>query len=132
MADARTIADRLRELRGRIDDAALRSGRDPSAVRLVVVTKDVSGDRVREALAAGVTDLGENRAQEMTRKMEELAGIAPAPRWHFIGTLQRNKVREVAGHVAMIHSIDSAELGIAVGERAAAAGGVQDALLEVN
>lgn len=132
MTAAGTAADRLAEVRARIDEAARRSGRDPSGVRLVVVTKDVSADRVREAVAAGATDLGENRAQELERKMDELAGIEPAPRWHFIGTLQRNKVRQVAGRVAMIHSIDSAELGRAVAERAAAAGETQDALLEVN
>ncbi len=132
MTAAQTVADRLAEVRERIDAAARRSGRDPSAVRLVVVTKEVSPARVRAALAAGANDLGENRAQELMRKMEDLVGVSPAPRWHFIGTLQRNKVRQVSGRVALIHSVDSADLGRAVADRASAAGLVQDVLLEVN
>jgi pyridoxal phosphate enzyme (YggS family) len=126
------VARRLAEVRARIAEAARRAGRDEAEVRLVVVTKDVPPERVREALAEGACDLGENRAQEMLAKMAALADAAPAPRWHFIGVLQRNKVRLVVGRAALIHSVDSVALGRAVAARARAAGAVQEALLEVN
>lgn len=125
------VAARLAEVRDRIATSARASGRDPSAVRLVVVTKDVPAGRVLEAIDAGATDLGENRAQELLEKMDGLAGAA-THRWHFIGTLQRNKAKLIAGRVAVIHSIDSEALGREVAARAVATGGVQDVLLEVN
>jgi pyridoxal phosphate enzyme (YggS family) len=126
------VAQRLGKVRARIAEAAIDSGRDPATVRLVVVTKEVPPERIRDAIEADATDLGENRAQELAAKMEVLTGVAPAPRWHFIGTLQRNKVKLVAGRVALIHSVDSAELGRAISERAAAEGVIQDVLVEVN
>jgi PLP dependent protein len=126
------IAGRLAHVRERIAEAAARAGRDPGEIGLVVVTKDVTAERAAEALDAGATDLGENRAQELTAKMETLAGRTPAPRWHFIGTLQRNKVKVVVGSVAFIHSIDSIPLGRAVAARAEGLGIVQEVLLEVN
>jgi PLP dependent protein len=125
------IAARLSDVRRRIANAADRAGRDPASVRLVVVTKDVDPGRVAEAVAAGATELGENRAQELASKVQAIAG-PHQPRWHFIGTLQRNKVKGVVGVATLIHSIDSIELGRAVGARAANLGIVQDALLEVN
>ena len=126
------LARRLAEVRGRIALAAERAGRDPAGVRLIVVTKDVSPERAAEAADAGATDFGENRARELVTKMEALADRRPGPRWHFIGTLQRNKVKTVIGSVSLIHSIDSVPLGRAVAERAASLGVVQDVLLEVN
>jgi PLP dependent protein len=126
------IAERLVRVRERIAGAAERSGRDATDIRLVVVTKDVPPDKIRIAVEAGASDLGENRVQELLPKMDELSWLAAGPRWHFIGTLQRNKVRSVAGRVALIHSIDSIELGRAVGQRAADQGTTQDVLLEVN
>ena len=128
------VAERLAAVRERIAAAAKRAGRSPDDVRLVVVTKDASADRVAEAIAAGATDLGENRAQELARKMAALEQAPPPspPRWHFIGTLQRNKVRAVVGRVVLVHSTDSAALGRAIAVRAAGLGVVQDVLLEVN
>lgn len=125
----RGIAARLAAVRDRITRAAERGGRDPSDVLLVIVTKDVPPDRIRDAIAAGATDLGENRAQELVRKLE---AEAAAVRWHFIGSLQKNKVRAVTGRVALIHSIDSAGLAQVVGRRAAEAGSTQDVLVQVN
>lgn len=129
---AADIAGRLADVRERIRRAAVRAGRDPGEVRLVVVTKDVDAARASEAVAAGATDLGENRAQEFVAKVSALAGARPAPRWHFIGTLQRNKIKDVVGVASLIHSVDSVALGGGVAARAAAAGIVQDVLLEVN
>lgn len=126
------VAGRLRAVRERIARAAERAGRDPGEVLLVVVTKDVPEQGIREALEAGATDFGENRAQELVRKMEALSAAGASLRWHFVGTLQRNKVRFVAGRVALIHSIDSTDLARAVARRALRLGRTQDVLVEVN
>jgi len=114
-----TTADRLASVRARVDAAARASGRSPEAVTLVVVTKEVDLDAIRSVLAAGATDLGENRAQELVPKAEAIARDAVhAPRWHFIGRLQRNKVRAVASHVALWQSIDREDVAREVAHRA--------------
>jgi hypothetical protein len=126
------VPEALRAVESRIARACERAGRPRGEVTLVVVTKDVDASRAREAVAAGATDLGENRAQEFLQKAAELSGLEPAPRWHFIGSLQRNKVRSIVGRVALVHSVDSIPLGLDIGKRAADADLVQDVLLEVN
>ncbi len=105
-----SVAERLADVRARIERAARDASRDPASVELVVVSKTVASERVRDALAAGVTDLGENRAQELVGKASELDDVVPPPRWHFIGRLQRNKVRMLAPRVSLWHSIDREEL----------------------
>jgi pyridoxal phosphate enzyme (YggS family) len=124
------IADNLAAVRARIEAAATQAGRRAQDVTLVAVTKEVDATRVREAVALGVSDVGENRAQELTSKQSALAG-SPV-RWHMIGTMQRNKVPQVVGHVSLIHSVDSSRLANAIGRRAAAEGLDQEVLLEVN
>jgi pyridoxal phosphate enzyme (YggS family) len=97
----------------------------------VVVTKTVPEERIRDALEAGVRDLGENRAQELVAKAEALESAPPggdAPRWHFIGRLQRNKVRMLAPHVELWHSIDRPELADPLSRHAPGA----RVLVEVN
>ncbi len=115
------VAEHLTEVRARVAAAARSAGREPDAVTLVVVTKEVGLDGVRAAIAAGAVDLGENRAQELVTKAEALAGDEDAPararRWHFIGRLQRNKVRAAAPYVALWQSIDRAELAVELGHR---------------
>lgn len=123
-----TVAERLDAVRAVVADAARRVGRDPSDVTVVVVTKNVDAARVRDAIAAGARELGENRAQEMHAKVLALGDDASAVRWHFIGRLQRNKVRMVAPYVTLWESIDRLELGRAV---AHAAPGAQ-VLVQVN
>jgi pyridoxal phosphate enzyme (YggS family) len=108
------IAARLAEVRERIAAAARASGRDPDAVTLIAVSKEVDAVAVRDALAAGQRDFGENRAQELAAKAELLEAASPAPVWHFIGRIQRNKVRAVAPAVALWHSVDRAEVGEAI------------------
>ncbi len=98
-------------------------------VRIVAVTKGHPADAVHAALAAGLTDVGENRVQEALRKQDEL-GALPVE-WHLIGTLQRNKARHAAGRFALIHSVDSVELAHEVARRTAA-GSRQAVLLQVN
>lgn len=118
-----SIAGNLVDLRGRIAGAAVRAGRDPDDVALVVVTKEVDLAAIREAIAAGANDLGENRAQELVPKARTLADETNDVelRWHFIGRLQRNKVAALAPHVTLWHSIDRVELGRSVAQHASAA-----------
>jgi len=114
-----TVAEQLAEVRERIATAARASGRGPDTVTLVVVTKEVDVDAIRAALTAGATDLGENRAQELVPKAEAIArDDTHAPRWHFIGRLQRNKVRAAAPHVALWQSIDRDDVAREVAHRA--------------
>jgi PLP dependent protein len=122
------IAANLEDIRQRVARAATASGRDPSEVTIVVVTKTVPEARIREALDAGARHLGENRAQELVAKAAALADLAPAPRWHFIGRLQRNKVRMLAGTVDLWHSIDRMELADPLARYASGA----RVLVEVN
>ena len=111
-----TVAAGLDSVRERIASAARAAGREPGDVTLVVVTKEHGVDDVRAALDAGASDLGENRAQELLAKADALEPDR-RPRWHFIGRLQRNKVRALARHVALWESIDRAELAAEVGHR---------------
>jgi pyridoxal phosphate enzyme (YggS family) len=123
------IADNLRTVRDRIAAAARRAGRDPSSVRLVVVTKTVDAGRVREAAAAGATILGENRVQEAKEKIELLGPIAS---WHLIGRLQSNKAKYAVRLFDLIHSVDSIGLAKELDRQAAKIGKVQDVLVEVS
>jgi len=107
------IADRWREVSARVADACARANRPASEVTIVAVSKTQPAAAVREALAAGATDFGENYAQELATKRAEVAG----GRWHFIGRLQRNKAKLVAGHVALVHAVDSVELAAELGKR---------------
>ena len=113
-----TIATRLEAVRERVAAACERAGRDPAGITIVGVTKTHPVDAVEEALAAGQVDLGENRAQELVPKAEEAADMGLAPRWHFIGGLQRNKVRQVLPHIAVLHSLDSLRLATEIEKRA--------------
>jgi len=117
-------------VRSRIAAAAARAGRPAESVRIVAVTKGHPLERAREAAAAGLLDLGENRVQEALAKQDAWPD-APV-RWHLIGHLQRNKVRLAVGRFALIHSLDSIRLADALEAAAAAAGSVQDVLVEVN
>lgn len=98
------IARNLSDIQLRMANAARRVGREPSAVRLVAVTKYAQLDWVRELVALGQVDLGESRPQQLAERAAELG---PDIRWHLIGHLQRNKVEIVLPRAAMIHSVDS-------------------------
>jgi pyridoxal phosphate enzyme (YggS family) len=121
-----TIAERWSQIRARVDAACARAGRAPGEVTIIAVSKTHPVTAVREALAAGATDFGENYAQELAEKRREL----PDVRWHYIGRLQRNKAKLVAGQVALVHAVDTVELAQELGKRAA--GGTQPVLLSVN
>ena len=126
------LAAAVTEVRARIAAAARRVGREPDAVRLVAATKTVPAERVAEAVALGVTDVGENRAQELLVKADTLAATAPSMQadvcWHFLGRLQRNKVRGLAGRVTWWQSVDREALGAAIARHAPGA----RVLVEVN
>jgi pyridoxal phosphate enzyme (YggS family) len=127
------IAARWAAVRARVDAAARRAGRDPADVTVVAVSKTHPAAAAVAAVAAGAVDLGENYAQELVAKAAEVAALTSAPvRWHFIGRLQRNKAKLVAGKVALVHAVDSVELGVELGKRAAAIGAVQPVLIAVN
>jgi len=126
------IAERLAEVRARIDAAARAAGRDPASVRLVAVSKTHPASAIREAYAAGQRDFGESYAQELRDKAEELADLADL-RFHFIGHLQTNKAKYVAKAASFVHSVDGEELARELDKRARAAGRpVLPVLLEVN
>lgn len=115
------VAQRVAVARDRIEAA----GGDPDRIRLVAVTKGFDVNVVRAALDAGLVDLGENYAQDLSAKVAALNravdDAAPRPRWHFVGRLQRNKVRKIAPYVAAWQSVDRLELGTEIARRAAGA-----------
>ena len=111
------IAENAARVRGRIADAAARSGRTATDITLVAVTKYVSADLVRLLVEAGCQDLGESRPQQLWDKAAALADLPI--RWHFVGHLQRNKVRRTLPLLAMIHSVDSPRLLAALEEELA-------------
>jgi PLP dependent protein len=124
------IGENLRLVFERVRLATQRSGRPDGSVRLVAATKSVGLDRIREGIAGGLTILGESRLQEALPKIEALRG--DPVRWHFIGRLQRRKVRSVVGGFDLIHSVDSVQLAEEISRRAQEAGLTQAVLLEVN
>lgn len=101
-----TLEDRVAQGVARVHERIAASGGEPGAVRLVAVTKGFGPDAVEAALAAGVSDLGESYAQELATKAGAVAHGTPAPRWHFVGRLQRNKVKVLVPLVCLWHSVD--------------------------
>ena len=125
-----SIAENIAAVRQQMDQAARETGRTGADVILVGASKMNDAAACREAIAAGIDVLGENRVQEMTEKLSQNA-YDGAP-LHFIGHLQRNKVKQVVGKVALIQSVGSLPLLEAVEKEAEKQGIVQDILLEVN
>ncbi|HTP67019.1 MAG TPA: YggS family pyridoxal phosphate-dependent enzyme [Geobacteraceae bacterium] len=124
-----SIADNLQAVRSRITAAALRAGRDPAEVRLVAVSKTKPAAFVDEAARCGQPLFGENYAQELAAKAKE---VKDPVEWHFIGSLQSNKVRQIAGLVTMIHSVDRFSLAEEIDRQWGKRGLVCDVLIEVN
>jgi len=112
----------------RVRDRIAGAGGDPERVTVLAVTKGHGIDAVRAALAVGLVDIGEDRAHELAAKAEELGDGSPEPRWHFIGQLQRNKVRSVAHLVHVWQSVDRLRLGEEISKRSPGA----KVLVEVN
>ncbi len=123
------VAGNVARIRERMARAAERSGRRPEEIRLVAASKQVETARIREAIAAGITDVGENYVQEAAAKRSQIGEKA---RWHLIGHLQRNKAAQAARIFDIIQTVDSPRLAEAIGRRAGADGRTLSVLLQVN
>jgi len=135
---AEQIAANLHDVRERMDRSLRVSGRSPDSVTLLAVSKTVVAEDIVVALAVGQVNFGENYGQEfrdkhlaVAQRLHTAAGL-PAPRWHFIGPLQSNKVKYVTGKVALVHSVGSPDVLGALEAKAAALGVIQDCLIQVN
>ena len=125
------VSRRLDDVHRRVEAAALRSGRNPEAIALVVVTKGHPPQVVRSAHAAGIRRFGENRVEELLSKSESLRDLADVE-WHLVGHLQSRKVRELPASVAMVHSVDRPKIALRLAEYGDQRGKPLDVLLECN
>lgn len=112
----------------RVNEAAMRVGRDPREITLMAVTKTHPASELNEVIDAGATDIGENRVQEVLEKYDLVKPV----RWHLIGHLQTNKVKNIIDKVVMIHSVDSLHLAEEIDKRAKASDITMDILIEIN
>ena len=124
------VAQNVRAIMQQVRDTALQAGRDPSEVQVMAVTKTVDPVLVNAAIGAGITLLGENKAQELCAKYDSYH--KDGVQIHFIGHLQTNKVRQIVDKVSMVESVDSVKLAREIDRHCAAIGKVMDVLLEVN
>lgn len=124
-----SLAERVASIRARIETAACAAGRAPDAIRLIAVSKGQPVESIQGALCEGITDFGENYAQELLAKAAALAAVDPPPLWHYQGTLQRRKVRDLLPVVATFQSVArTAELDEIAGRATAKV----ECLIEVN
>ncbi|HZR04275.1 MAG TPA: YggS family pyridoxal phosphate-dependent enzyme [Candidatus Udaeobacter sp.] len=124
-----SIAENLKRVREQVAEAAAKTGRAGSEVELVAITKTHPAEKVREAVDAGHTLFGESRVQEARAKIPELPSNL---RWHFVGHLQKNKIRHALPLFELFHSVDSLALAQEIDRIAAEEGGRPRALLEIN
>ena len=122
------IKENLNVVRDNIKKAAEKSGRNPEDITLVAVTKTHGADMINEAISFGVTDIGENKVQEILEKYDHVKPV----RWHLIGHLQTNKVKYIIDKVYMIHSVDSIKLMDEIERQAAKHNIVMKILIQVN
>jgi len=136
------IAERIKRVQENINSACARTAREPSEVRLVVVTKSATIDAVKEVISLGLTDLGENRVQQLKKVAGQVTewqqqdngnpGLPKEVHWHMIGHLQRNKVRQVLPTASLIHSVDTLRLAEEINSSAVKLGLCPKVLLQVN
>jgi len=124
------VASALAEVRGRVQEAARAAGRDPAEVTLIAVSKAQPLERLQAALDAGQRTFGENYVQEFLGKRQDYD--LPDIRWHYIGRLQTNKVRQIVGQVHRIHSVDRTKLAREISKRSVKADLTSDILVQVN
>jgi len=122
------IKSNLEKIRTGIAEAAEKAGRNPSEIKLIAVSKTKPAEDINEAIKCGVTDVGENKAQEVMEKCDHVEPV----NWHFIGHLQRNKVKYIINKVTLIHSVDSLKLAKEIDLRAAQEGHDMDVLIQIN
>ncbi len=123
------IKDNLNDIKDRIAVAAIKSGRQPEEITLVTVTKTLPIDVINAAITFGITDIGENKVQEVMDKYDH---ILNEPKWHLIGHLQTNKVKYIADKVSLIHSVDSLRLAEEISRRCEKLETVMDILIQIN
>ncbi len=123
------IAENIRKVKERINKKCNESRRDSAGIKLIAVSKNFGTDEINEAYNLGLRDFGENRAQELDIKFSRLGNKIS---WHFIGSLQRNKVRFAVNCADYIHSVDSLMLATEINKRAAAVNKMQKILLQIN
>ena len=123
-----SIEENLKMIIAEKNEVAAAAGRNPEDVTLCAVTKTHSAEEINEAIRAGVTDIGENRVQEILEKYDKVLPV----KWHLIGHLQTNKVKYIIDKVSMIHSVDSFKLAEEIDKRAASHGTTMDILVQVN
>jgi len=123
-----SIRDNIQAVNVRKAEAAKRGGVRPDRVLLVAVTKTYGVNEINQAIDAGITDIGENKVQEILDKYENVQPV----KWHMIGHLQTNKVKYIIDKVCMIHSVDSLRLAEEINRRAEEACLVMDILIQVN
>jgi PLP dependent protein len=126
------IAENIKKIRELIDKKASESKRNSSEIRLIAVSKNFSKDDITAAFNEGIRNFGENKAQELFAKYENLTDLNDEITWHFIGVLQRNKVRFAVQTAGYIHSVDSLLLASEINKRAEKINKIQKILLEVN
>jgi len=124
------VAANVAKIQQQIAEAVEKSGRAPQDVTLIGVTKTASVPAIRELIHAGVTNLGENRVQDFLPKYAELQPTSPT--WHFIGHLQRNKVKQIIDKASLIHSVDTIELACEINKRAEQSNRTMEILIEIN
>jgi pyridoxal phosphate enzyme (YggS family) len=136
------ISERIKRVKDTIHSTCARAGRDPDEVKLIVVTKSATIEAVKEVLDLGVTDLGENRVQQLKKVSTQVAELMESPgssstaassiHWHMIGHLQRNKVRQVLPIASLIHSVDTLRLAEEINAAGARLNLRPKVLLQVN
>lgn len=122
------INNNLIEIKKRIEAAALKSGRNPKDIKLLAVSKTIAPKIIQQAIDLGLTELGENKVQEIMSKYD----LLPQAQWHLIGHLQTNKVKYIIDKVKLIHSVDSLKLAQEISKRAIQAGITMEVLVEIN
>jgi PLP dependent protein len=127
----RNVVHALKELRERIERACALAGRDASAVRVLAVTKGFGPEAIEAAIQANIADIGENYFQEAQAKFARVAWPSRSKR-HFIGRVQRNKARKIAGLFDIVQTVDNIDIGRALDLAASQAGKTLDALIQVN
>ena len=123
-----TIKENIREIKKSMAALTAESGRDPEEVKLIAVTKTRTAEEINEAVDGGITDIGENKVQEIMDKYDRVKPV----RWHMIGHLQTNKVKYIIDKVSLIHSVDSMRLAEEIDKRAGQHGKSMDILVQVN
>jgi len=122
------IRKNLQKVQDEIASVCQRIGRNPQEITLVAITKNASAQAIQEAINCGITDIGENRIQEAQKKYKDISAV----KFHLVGHLQTNKVKEAVKIFNLIHSVDSLKVAVEIDKEAAKINKVQDILIQVN